>query len=247
MEPSVLRCCTHAQHRTSSSRPRVNVSANAPLHIGIIDSGIDVRLVREYSLSIGRAIHIRLDADARALEMLEYEPADIEAWRQGSASLELQDDSGHGTSVASILHDQLGPTRQLVFHIARILDAGDNCHPLCLVEALRWMVEDVRPHAVNMSLGTPDQRVREPLLALVRTAQTHGIRLFAAAAAEPTYPSELEAVTAVGEPGLPAALSNTLIHDPDIRLYRQGTWVRQPTLSSFACPLALARELAGKA
>jgi hypothetical protein len=220
------------------------VSVSPPLHIGIIDSGIDVRMIREYSLTLGRAIHIRLDADERALEIVEYEPADLEAWRQGLAHLGLQDDSGHGTSVASILHDQLGPTRQVVYHIARVLDEGGTSHPLCLVEALRWMVEDVQPHAINMSLGTPDQRMREPLLALARQAQTHGIRLFAAAAAEPTYPAELETVTAVGEPGLPASNLDTVIRDPDIRLYRQGTWVRQPTLASFACPLVLARELA---
>ncbi len=233
----------HAPVRIRS--PRVNVSAHHhPLHIGIIDSGIDVRLVREHALTLGRAIHIRLDADERTLELVEYEPEDLEAWRQGSASLELQDASGHGTSVASILHDQLGSTREVVFHIARVLDAGDTCHPLCLLEALRWMVEDVRPHAINMSLGTPEPRIREPLLALVRQAQHHGIRLFAAAAAGPTYPAQLDTVTAVGEPGLPASQFDTLVHDPDIRLYRQGTWVRQPTLSSFACPLALARAFA---
>lgn len=230
----------------------MNVTASTPLHIGIIDSGIDIRLVREHSLTLGRALHVRLDAEEQALELIEYEPADLDAWRQGSVHLALQDDSGHGTGVASILHDQLGATRRVVYHVAKILDAGDTCHPLCLIEALRWMVEDVRPHAVNMSLGAPDPRIREPLLALARQAQTHGIRLFAAAAAGPTYPSELEAVISVGEPGLrppdasgpPSSRIDTWISDPDIRLYRQGAWVRQPTLASFACPLALARELA---
>ena len=59
--------------------------------------------LREHALRWRGRRRFTLDLDAQVLEARGYEREELEAWRAGAGTLDLEDTHGHGTAVLSIL------------------------------------------------------------------------------------------------------------------------------------------------
>ncbi|MBN8228783.1 S8/S53 family peptidase [Corallococcus macrosporus] len=216
--------------------------------VGIIDSGVEVAFLREHSLRLAGAATFTLDLDAQVLEARAYEREELEAWRAGASTLDLEDTHGHGTAVLSILYDQVRPWPDVELYVARVLDRNVRGHSLCLVEAMGWMLDEVGVDVLNLSLGTPHRALEAPMREVVDRAAARGALIASAAGGMPTLPSLLESVVSVGDPALMERVGadvkvDHVVKEREVKLYMGGQWRQVPMTTSFACPVAVAEVL----
>ncbi|MGE6761053.1 S8 family serine peptidase [Corallococcus interemptor] len=216
--------------------------------VGIIDSGVEVAFLREHGLHLAGAASFSLDLDAQVLEAREYEREELEAWRSGTGTHELEDTHGHGTAVLSILYDQVRPWPDVEVYVARVLDRNIRGHSLCLVEAMGWMLEEVGVDVLNLSLGTFQRAMEAPMRELVDRAAARGALIASSAGGEPTLPAQLESVVSVGDPALMERVGadvkvDHVVKEREVKLYMGGRWMQVPMTTSFACAVAVAEAL----
>lgn len=215
------------------------------MKLGIIDSGVDVNFLREQGLHLAGGARFTLDLGARVLETRSYDREELEAWRAGTHTLELQDEHGHGTAVLSILHDQVRPWPDVELYVARIFDQEVRAHSLCLVEALRWMLDEVGVDLLNLSLGTTYRAMEAPMREVLERAAGRGAVIACAAGGVPTLPAQLDSVVSVGDPSLMEGLGagvkvDHVVPQRHVKLYMGGRWCESPMTTSFACAVAVA-------
>jgi hypothetical protein len=216
--------------------------------VGIIDSGVEVGFLREQGLGLAGGARFTLDLDARVLETRSYDREELEAWRRGACVLDLEDAHGHGTAVLSILHDRVRPWPDVELYVARIFDQEVRAYSLCLVEALRWMLDEVGVDLLNLSLGTTHRAMEAPMREVLDRAAGRGAVIACAAGGVPTLPAQLESVIAVGDASLmenvgPEVKVDHVVREREVKLYMSGRWCEAPMTTSFACAVAVAGVL----
>lgn len=229
-----------------SGLPVHAVESKRVIKIGIVDSGIARAFLQMHPVSLASAANIYINYRKKTIESFHYDRADIDRWCRNEVDLDVEDTGGHGTAVASIIYRH--SKRPVELHVARILDEWASGHVLCLLEAVRWLVEEVRPDYINLSLGTTNENVRDRMAAHVSQADAQGCRIFAAAASIPTLPSELDGVTAVGTPQLAGSSTarpklDRVAIPSTITVFEQSSWVEREMVTSYACPFTLAQAI----
>ncbi|GMU04551.1 S8/S53 family peptidase [Corallococcus caeni] len=219
------------------------------MKVAIVDSGVSVGFLRGAGLSLAGAASFTLDRESRRLESRVHSREELTAWCGGGSALEdLEDTHGHGTAVLSILLDQGRPGDDVEWYVARVLDGRMRGDSLCLLEALEWLTQEVRPDVINLSLGTVGRAFEAPLTALLDRAVEQGSLVLCAAGPVSGLPSGMSSVVTVADAAMAHALRKGDIVDhvedaATVRLYADGAWKEQPLTSSYACALAAARVL----
>ncbi|RKG79809.1 S8/S53 family peptidase [Corallococcus terminator] len=219
------------------------------MKIAVVDSGVSVGFLREHGGRLAGAASFTLDRATRRLESRVHSREELEAWRGGDAVLaDLEDTHGHGTSVLSILMDAGPPVPDVEWYVARVLDGTMRGDSLCLLEALEWLTNEVRPEVINLSLGTVVRALEAPLTEVLWRAVRQGTVVVCAAGPMPGLPAGLGAVVTVADTKTAQLLGRTdtvdhIEHAPTVRLYAAGAWCERPMTSSYACALAVARVL----
>ncbi|RKH17075.1 hypothetical protein D7X74_13590 [Corallococcus sp. CA047B] len=219
------------------------------MKVAVVDSGVSVDFLRQHGGPLAGAASFTLDRAARRLESRAHSREELDAWRGGSAVLDdLEDTHGHGTAVLSLLMDAGPRPPNVEWYVARVLDERMRGDSLCLLEALEWLTNDVRPDLINLSLGTVDRAFETPLTELLWRAVRQGAVVVCAAGPVPCLPAGLGAVVTVADAKTARLLGRTdtvdhVEHAPTVRLYASGTWCERPMTSSYACALAVARVL----
>ncbi|WP_375756605.1 S8/S53 family peptidase [Corallococcus exercitus] len=219
------------------------------MKVAVVDSGVSVGFLRGAGLSLAGAASFTVDREARRLESRVHSREELAAWRHGGSALEdLEDPHGHGTAVLSILLDQGRPGDDVEWYVARVLDGRMRGDSLCLLEALEWLTQDVRPDLINLSLGTVGRAFEAPLTALLERAAEQGSVVLCAAGPVSGLPSGMPSVVTVADAAMAHALRKGDIVDhvedaATVRLYADGAWRERPLTSSYACALAAARVL----
>jgi subtilisin family serine protease len=216
--------------------------------VGIIDSGVQVDFLREHAIHLAGGARFTIDLGARVLETRSYDREELEAWRAGTRTLDLEDENGHGTAVLSILHDQVRPWPDVELYVARIFDQEVRAYSLCLVEALRWMLDEVGVELLNLSLGTTHRALEAPMREVLDRAVARGAVIVCAAGGVPTLPAQLESVVSVGDPALMEGMGagvkvDHVVPQREVKLYLGGRWCQSPMTTSFACAVAVAGVL----
>jgi hypothetical protein len=204
------------------------------MRIALVDSGIARAFLQHHPLPLGGGAAFVLDPETGTLEVTSYEAGELAAWVAGALpDCRIEDASGHGTAVASLLYRELGNHAALEVWPVRVLDAEGRGHGLCLAEALEWLGEQPPFELVNLSLGTEERRFEARLQAAVDRLRTRGTRLFAAHGLPHGLPACLAGVEAVPAGG------------GFLEAHLDGAWQCVPETSSFASALAAARAVAG--
>nr|WP_211486179.1 S8 family serine peptidase [Corallococcus exiguus] len=216
--------------------------------VGIIDSGVEVAFLREHAMHLAGAATFSLDLDAQVLEARAYEREELEAWRDGTGTLDLEDTHGHGTAVLSILYDQVRPWPDVEVYVARVLDQNIRGHSLCLVEAMGWMLDEVGVDVLNLSLGTTHRALEASMREVTDRAAARGAIIASSAGGMPTLPAQLESVVSVGDPALMERVGTDVkvdhvVKEREVKLYMGGHWMQVPMTTSFACAVAVAEVL----
>lgn len=212
-----------------------------PLKIGIIDSGIAVNFLRATGTSLAGAAHFSIDWQTKRLITQRYDASDLSAWLAGTQHLDIEDETGHGTAVLSIVQHQL--KRPAIYYIAKILDSQMSGSAICLTEAIDWLANECEVDAINMSLGCDNFHWRERVQNAVDKARANQCLLFGAAGDVPTLPSEADGVISVGIAHQPQKLPTRIdwmALAAEIDIFQGGTWTRVPISTSYACPQMLA-------
>ena len=137
---------------------RDQLGAGKGVRVAIIDSGIE-------------ASHPDLKAKVtRCVEITAH------AGRLIVADAPAEDRAGHGTACASIIGD-LAPECEL--WSVRALGPGCKGSAHALLLGMRWAI-DQGAHVINLSLGTRDAAMSEPLRALVDSAYRKSVMIVAA-------------------------------------------------------------------
>ena len=103
---------------------------------------------------------------------------------------------GHGTACAGIIRS-VAPDVELLS--IRIFDESLQVRGSLLLDAISWAIDE-KVHLLNLSLGTTNPNLKDPLTDAVKLAVTSGILVVAADGDEPgrSYPACLEDVIGVG-------------------------------------------------
>lgn len=213
-----------------------------PLKIGVIDSGIALDFVRTSSIEISAAANFVIDWEMEVLNSIFYDEYDIDSWREGASDLSIDDPSGHGTAVVSILFQNISDPVE--FYIAKILDKQQSGSAISLLAALRWLINDKKVDFINLSLGTDNWNLHSEMLALVEQAVERNCKLFSAAGDIHTLPSELPGVMSVGTSELARHNRNGVKLDcvalpSSVLVFRDHAWVLSEMSTSYACPISL--------
>lgn len=146
--------------------------------IGLVDSGIDLSHPKIGNIHSGVSISI----EHNALIRKEENCIGI-------------DKIGHGTACAGIIHNKAPDAA--IFNI-KIFHDDLTCRGQILIDALQWAIER-RLHIVNLSLGTTDITLREPLQEICDKALKENIIIVAASHNEAlhSFPAELPNVIGV--------------------------------------------------
>lgn len=216
-----------------------------PLKIGIIDSGISLAFMQATAANVVAGANFSVNWEQKKLHSVYYDSTDIAHWCEEKTNLEIDDRSGHGTAVASIIFRNI--KRPIEFYIAKILDEQQSGSAVALLSALHWLVNEIRADLVNLSLGTNNWQAYNPMQELVKQAQQNNCKLFSAAGNIPTLPSELEDVTAVGIPTLEEEQKEPIKLDcialeKSVTIFRGHQWHETEITTSYACPLILAEH-----
>ncbi|HZJ70045.1 MAG TPA: S8 family serine peptidase, partial [Planctomycetota bacterium] len=132
----------------------------AGVRVAVVDSGIDAAHP-ELRAKVTRSVEVRASAPDK-LAMVDAEPADA---------------AGHGTACADII-GRLAPGCELW----NVRALGPDCKgsPRALSTALRWAIEQ-GADVINLSLGTRDPQMAEPLRSLIDAAYRRNLLIVAAA------------------------------------------------------------------
>ncbi|MBM7115546.1 S8/S53 family peptidase [Archangium primigenium] len=219
--------------------------------VGIIDSGVEVAFLREQALRLAGAASFTLDLDSGELETRIYDADELEAWRQGTCALEVEDTHGHGTAVLSLLHAHARPWPDVELYVARIFGHQVHASSLCLVEALDWMLDDVGVDLLNLSLGTTEDGMEAPMREVIDRAVARGAVIVCSAGALPTLPARLPSVMAVGDLELMDRVAGKgvkvdhVVSERTVRIYMGGAWHEAPMTTSYACAVTAGGLLRG--
>jgi subtilisin family serine protease len=164
---------------------------------------------------------------------------------EGRPATEL-DPVGHGTACAGIIH-QYAPEARLIS--VRVIGSSATGTGEQFVRGLQWALEQRTPRidAINLSLGTLQDRFAMPLRRLVDQAYTQGTVLVAAGnnMGLPSYPAIFASLLAVDNEPFPEATTFEFRTGKTLELAARGIYVRAPrtgggyqlwTGTSFACP-----------
>jgi subtilisin family serine protease len=156
------------------------------------------------------------------------------------------DPVGHGTACAGIIH-QLAPDARLLS--VRVIGAGAAGTGEQFVRGLQWVLDQREPRiqAVNLSLGTIQERCAAPLRRLVDQAYCNDVILVAAAnnMGMTSYPAQFASLIAVDSQGFPDPLTFAFQRGRPFEVEARGIYVKAPksgggyqlwTGTSFACP-----------
>ena len=214
-------------------RSALGGAAGKDVHVALLDTGVDVT-------------HPDLQgAVERSVEVVPG-PAGLVCREVGHGlpAAEL-DPVGHGTACAGIIH-QLAPEARLTS--VRVIGASASGSGEQFVRGLQWVLEQrPRLHAVNLSLGTLQDRFGVPLRRLVDQAYFEGIVLVAAGnnMGIPSYPAVFASLIAVDNESYPEPTDFEFRTGRPMELAARGIYVRAPksgggyqlwTGTSFACP-----------
>ncbi len=211
--------------------------------IGIIDSGVNRQFVRDYNIKVVSAASFDIDKTGFKVRMHKYNEKDIANWKAGLTD-NLSDKNGHGTAVLSIIWKRYPDAR---FSIAKIDDSLENNYSLCLLESMRWMVRQVRPDAVNISLGTSDYRVEDELYKLTLTAKEEEIKVYAAGSNYISFSAAFGSVITVLDLDtinkdchwIMQAAADKIINDNSIEIWQDSRWIKNKPCSSWTSAMAI--------
>lgn len=146
---------------TTTAFAQINFSAwtGRGIKVAIIDSGIDPQHPK-----IGRVkggVEFAVNNRGKVIR---------------GVGMALVDRAGHGTACAGIIH-RIAPAAEL--YSVRVFDESLRADGQALLEGLRWAIE-YKMDVVNLSLGTTDPSLKQPLQALCKEALTQRIILVAA-------------------------------------------------------------------
>lgn len=149
------------------------------VRVAVIDSGIDASHP-DLRARVSRSVEVRATGPGQ-LGMVDAEPADS---------------AGHGTACADII-GRLAPGCELW----NVRALGPDCKgsPRALGTALRWAIEQ-GADVINLSLGTRDPQMSEPLRALIDAAYRRNLLIVAAANNVPgvhSYPAVFTSLVCV--------------------------------------------------
>jgi subtilisin len=205
------------------------------VHVAVLDTGVDVTHADLQGVVV------------RSVEVVSTPTGlvcrDVPAERLPAAEL---DPVGHGTACAGIIH-QLAPEARLIS--VRVIGGSASGTGEQFVRGLQWVLEQHAPRiqAVNLSLGTLQDRFAMPLRNLVDRAYFQGITLVAAGnnMGLNSYPAVFASLLAVDNESFPEPTTFEFHTGKAIELAARGIYVRAPksgggyqlwTGTSFACP-----------
>ena len=171
------------------------LSCEQAFKVGIIDSGVSRQYLNSQNTKLQIAGAFSIDWENKALQKQIYGEHELEAWLNGCRELEVEDHSGHGTRVLSVL--QQGINHPAEFAVAKVLDADNQGSVFALLEAMRWLIDEVEVDFLNISMGTTDFRYRDKMQEYVDYAVSKGCCILSAAGGYPSLPSELDGVNAI--------------------------------------------------
>ncbi len=205
------------------------------VHVALLDTGVDVTHP-DLQGTVARAVEVVPGAQGLACR-------EVPAERQSAQEL---DPVGHGTACAGIIH-QLAPEARLVS--VRVIGASASGTGEQFVRGLQWVLDQDSPRiqAVNLSLGTLQDRFAVPLRRLVDQAYFEGIVLVAAGnnMGIPSYPAVFASLLAVDNESYAEPTDFEFRTGTPTELAARGIYVRAPksgggyqlwTGTSFACP-----------
>jgi len=217
-----------------------------PIHVGIIDSGIDRRFVKEYGLNITRCASISMKPEDNKIVMLDFDQEDIKNWMDEKTDrvTGISDENGHGTAVASIIRINYPDA---LFSTAKVLEEDNKGYSHCLVEAMKWMVRVIKPDVINMSLGTTDESVKNTIRYLALEAMQRGTIITAASSAFISYPAALPEVYSVGfnsgsVPNYHPIMKDNISHfieQKNVQVWSNGQYRDSCMSNSYACPMVI--------
>ncbi len=147
--------------------------------VAVVDSGIDATHP-DIVAPVTRSVEVRVAAN-RQIVVVDAPPVDL---------------AGHGTACADII-SRLAPRCELWNVRALGPDCKGSSH--MLIAALRWAI-DAGADVINLSLGTRDQHMSEPLRGLVDAAYRKSVLIVAAANNVPgvhSYPAVFTSLVCV--------------------------------------------------
>jgi hypothetical protein len=138
--------------------------------IGVIDTGIERKLLEEKFQHLGREIH-------------PIEGGIFTAGRPNPLPYDGHQSTPHGTTVADIILT-LAPRARLMS--ADVFGPQGSCEVEVVVHALRWAIEVWKCKVINLSLGVSEQRLpqlqrRHQLLRAIEDGYYKDVLIFAAA------------------------------------------------------------------
>jgi subtilisin len=195
--------------------------------VAVIDSGIDAAHP-DLRAPVVRSVDVRLTAQGRPV-VVDAPPADL---------------AGHGTACADII-GRLAPKATLW----NVRALGPDCKGSSagLLAALKWAIDE-GAHVINLSLGTRETMVAEPLRDLIDAAYRKSLLVVAAASNVPgarSYPAVFSSLVCVESAYLPNAERFYFKAGAQSELEAPGVYVdaawpgggrRLVTGTSFACP-----------
>jgi len=216
-------------------RSALKSATGRDVHVALLDTGVDVT----HPDLTGAVVHsVEIVPTPHGLVCRE-----MAAQEQVPTVL---DPVGHGTACAGIIHE-LAPDARLIS--VRVIGAGANGTGEQFVRGLQWVLEQREPwiQAVNLSLGTLQERFAGPLRRLVDQAYFDGKVLIAAGnnMGLPSYPASFASLIAVDNESFPDSSMFEFHTGRPMELVARGIYVKAPksggghqlwTGTSFACP-----------
>jgi subtilisin family serine protease len=205
------------------------------VHVAILDTGVDVTHPDLKGVVV-RSVEVVPQAQGLVCR-------EVAADKLTATAL---DPVGHGTACAGIIHE-LAPAARLIS--VRVIGASAAGTGEQFVRGLQWVLDQRNPpiQAVNLSLGTLQDRFAMPLRRLVDQAYFQGIVLVAAGnnMGQPSYPAVFASLLAVDNESYPDPTTFEFRTGRPVELSARGIYVRAPksgggyqlwTGTSFACP-----------
>ena len=216
-------------------RAALTAATGRDVHVALLDTGVDVTHPDLHGAVVRSVEVVPLPSGLVCRE--------VPAERQQAAEL---DPVGHGTACAGIIHE-LAPEARLVS--VRVIGGSAAGTGEQFVRGLQWVLEQRSPRiqAVNLSLGTLQDRFAMPLRRLVDQAYCQGIVVVAAGnnMGMPSYPAVFASLLAVDNQSFPEPTTYEFHAGKPMELAARGIYVRAPksgggyqlwTGTSFACP-----------
>ncbi|MCR5609739.1 MAG: S8 family peptidase, partial [Lachnospiraceae bacterium] len=145
----------------------------------------------------------------------------------------LEDVTGHGTSIASILTSNgedgqiEGISNNIELYSAKVLDSGNSAPVSRIIEAIYWAIEK-KVNIISLSFGTPNYS--QALENAVKEAYDNGILIIAAAGNEGEdgvqYPAAFKEVLAVGSVDSDANISDFSSTGEEVEIVAPGERIK---------------------